>query len=219
VLARFIPVVRTVLNPLAGMAGVPARTFTIWQVAGGQVWSVGVILAGYTLGSHLNNADRYLLPIIAVIIVVSLIPIAVELWRARRTAVTARPPRHRGGRPPTQRLRAPPAAPRGNPLADAVELLQALAAPVRLPVITELETATGQDGTTIDVCELRPSTDLAAAAFAGSPTILLDGQDLPGPAPVTDLTCRLYATELGLQGSPSVEALTAALSERGKRQR
>jgi len=89
VLARFVPVVRTVLNPLAGIVGVPARTFTVWQVAGGLVWSVGVVLAGYALGSHISNVDRYLLPIIAVIIVVSLIPIAVELWRARRTAGTA----------------------------------------------------------------------------------------------------------------------------------
>lgn len=89
VLARFVPVVRTVLNPLAGIVGVPARTFTVWQVAGGLLWSVGVILAGYALGSHISNVDRYLLPIIAVIIVVSLIPIAVELWRARRTAGTA----------------------------------------------------------------------------------------------------------------------------------
>lgn len=35
VLARFIPVVRTVLNPLAGTVGVPVRTFTLWQVIGG----------------------------------------------------------------------------------------------------------------------------------------------------------------------------------------
>ena len=46
VLARFIPVVRTVLNPLAGAIGVPTRTFTVWQVAGGLVWSVGITLAG-----------------------------------------------------------------------------------------------------------------------------------------------------------------------------
>jgi len=88
VLARFVPVVRTVLNPLAGIVGVPARTFTVWQVAGGLLWLAGVVLAGYALGSHISNVDRYLLPIIAVIIVVSLIPIAVELWRARRTAGT-----------------------------------------------------------------------------------------------------------------------------------
>lgn len=89
VLARFVPVVRTVLNPLAGIVGVPARTFAVWQVAGGLLWSVGVILAGYALGSHVSNVDRYLLPIIAVIIAVSLIPIAIEVWRARRAAGTA----------------------------------------------------------------------------------------------------------------------------------
>jgi membrane-associated protein len=84
VLARFVPVVRTVLNPLAGVLEVPARVFTLWQVAGGLVWSVGVILAGYWLGSHIHNIDRYLLPIIALIIVVSLIPIGVEVLRARK---------------------------------------------------------------------------------------------------------------------------------------
>ena len=41
VLARFIPLVRTVLNPLAGTVGVPVRTFTFWQVLGGVVWSAG----------------------------------------------------------------------------------------------------------------------------------------------------------------------------------
>jgi len=84
VLARFIPVVRTVLNPLAGAIGVPTRTFTLWQVAGGLVWSVGITLAGYELGSRISNIDHYLLPIIAIIVVVSLIPVAVELWRHRR---------------------------------------------------------------------------------------------------------------------------------------
>jgi len=84
VLARFIPVVRTVLNPLAGVLRVPARVFTLWQILGGVVWSVGVVLAGFWLGSHIRNVDRYLLPIIALIVVVSLIPLAVEVLRARR---------------------------------------------------------------------------------------------------------------------------------------
>jgi membrane-associated protein len=84
VLARFIPLVRTVLNPLAGTVGVPARVFLLWQVVGGLVWSLGVTLAGYALGSRIPNVDRYLLPIVAVIVVVSLIPVALELLRARR---------------------------------------------------------------------------------------------------------------------------------------
>jgi membrane-associated protein len=83
VLARFIPVVRTVVNPLAGAFAVSTRTFTCWQVVGGLVWSVGVTLAGYTLGSAIPSIDTYLLPVIAVIVLLSLIPIGVELWRTR----------------------------------------------------------------------------------------------------------------------------------------
>ncbi|MFG2638359.1 DedA family protein [Streptomyces sp. NPDC048362] len=86
VLARFIPVVRTVLNPLAGVLEVPFRTFTLWQVVGGLVWSVGVTLAGYALGSSIPNVDRYLLPLIALIVVVSLIPLLAEALRGRRGA-------------------------------------------------------------------------------------------------------------------------------------
>lgn len=82
VLARFIPLLRTVLNPLAGTVGVPLRTFTLWQVLGGLLWSVGVTLAGYGLGSRIPSVDKYLLPIIAVIIVASMIPVMIELRRA-----------------------------------------------------------------------------------------------------------------------------------------
>jgi len=84
VLARFIPVVRTLLNPLAGAVGVPVRTFTVWQVVGGLVWSLALPLAGYGLGSRIPDVDRYLLPIVAVIVVVSLVPVALELRRSRR---------------------------------------------------------------------------------------------------------------------------------------
>jgi membrane-associated protein len=83
VLARFIPLVRTVLNPLAGTVGVPTRVFTLWQVVGGLIWSVGLTLAGYALGSRIPNVDKYLLPIVAAIIVVSLIPVALEVRRSR----------------------------------------------------------------------------------------------------------------------------------------
>ncbi|MDH6576633.1 DedA family protein [Kitasatospora sp. MAP5-34] len=86
VLARFIPVVRTVLNPLCGVLDVPAKTFAIWQVVGGTVWAVGVVLAGYGLGSSVPNIDHYLLPIIGLVVVVSVIPIALELLKARRSS-------------------------------------------------------------------------------------------------------------------------------------
>ncbi|MFJ3662536.1 DedA family protein [Streptomyces sp. NPDC090119] len=85
VLARFLPVVRTVLNPLAGVLAVPARTFALWQVVGGLVWTVGLVLAGYGLGASVPDVDRYLLPIIAVVVIVSLIPVGLELLRSRRS--------------------------------------------------------------------------------------------------------------------------------------
>lgn len=91
VLARFIPIVRTVMNPMAGVLKVPARTFTIAQVMGGVVWTTGIILAGYWLGNRIPGIDTYLLPIIAVIIAVSLIPVVLEFRRMRRTA-RATPP-------------------------------------------------------------------------------------------------------------------------------
>ncbi|MCC3767936.1 DedA family protein [Streptomyces sp. UNOC14_S4] len=84
VLARFVPVVRTVLNPLAGALGVAPRTFAVWQAAGGLVWTVGLVLAGCALGSAVPNVDRYLLPLVALVVLLSLLPLGLELLRARR---------------------------------------------------------------------------------------------------------------------------------------
>ena len=84
VLARFVPVVRTVLNPLAGIVEVSARVFTLWQVIGGLAWAIGVTLAGSWLGSSISNIDHYLLPIVALVIAVSLLPVAAEIIRSRR---------------------------------------------------------------------------------------------------------------------------------------
>lgn len=84
VLARFIPGVRTVMNPLAGALRIDARVFTQWQIIGGAVWTVGLVLAGHLLGSQVPGIDRYVLPVIAVIVVVSLIPVGLEVARQRR---------------------------------------------------------------------------------------------------------------------------------------
>jgi membrane-associated protein len=83
-LARFIPGVRTLMNPLAGVAELDAGVFTVANVVGGVVWGGGVTIAGYFLGKSIPNVDRYLLPIIAVIVIVSLIPVALEVRKARR---------------------------------------------------------------------------------------------------------------------------------------
>nr|WP_241833072.1 DedA family protein [Streptomyces caatingaensis] len=84
VLARFVPVVRTVLNPLAGALDVPPRVFGTWQVAGGVAWTAGLVLGGYALGSAVPSVDRCLLPVVGLVVLVSLLPLGVEVLRGRR---------------------------------------------------------------------------------------------------------------------------------------
>lgn len=84
VFGRFVPVLRTVLNPVAGALGVPMRTFTAWQVVGGLLWSQSLVLAGYALGSSVPDLDRYLVPLVALVVLASTLPLAVDLLRSRR---------------------------------------------------------------------------------------------------------------------------------------
>ena len=97
VLARFIPVVRTFANPMAGVGRMKARTFTTFNLIGGLGWTVGLTLVGYLLGKKLPGAQDHVLLIELVIIALSLIPIAVEFRRSRRerprpaAAVTSSP--------------------------------------------------------------------------------------------------------------------------------
>jgi membrane-associated protein len=84
VLARFVPVVRTLMNPLVGVTEMDTRAFSIANLIGGALWSIGVTMAGFWLGKTVHNVDHYLLPIIALVILVSLIPVALEIRKARR---------------------------------------------------------------------------------------------------------------------------------------
>jgi membrane-associated protein len=84
VLGRFIPFVRTVINPLAGALAIPARVFVVWQVLGGLLWSVGVTVAGRAVGDRVPSIDKYLLPLVGLVVVISLLPVLIEVLRARR---------------------------------------------------------------------------------------------------------------------------------------
>jgi membrane-associated protein len=88
VLARFVPVVRTFAPILAGVGSMKYRTFVMYNVLGGFLWAVGVTSLGYFLGEQIGeeNIDKYLLPIIAVIIFVSVLPAVIEVLRHRRKA-------------------------------------------------------------------------------------------------------------------------------------
>lgn len=73
-LARFVPVVRTVVPVLAGIGSMHWKTFFRWNIFGGLIWGAGISLAGYFLGASIPNVDRYIIPIIAGVIVVSFLP-------------------------------------------------------------------------------------------------------------------------------------------------
>jgi membrane-associated protein len=78
ILARFIPFVRTLINPMVGIIGYPARKFILWNVIGAVIWTELVLSAGYILGEKVSGSiDKYLLPIIALIIFVSVLPVAL----------------------------------------------------------------------------------------------------------------------------------------------
>jgi membrane-associated protein len=83
VLARFVPIVRTFVPTLAGAARMQYRRFVTYNVIGGTAWAAGVPLAGYLLGKTIPSIDKYLLPVIALIVAASLIPVALEARRHR----------------------------------------------------------------------------------------------------------------------------------------
>ena len=88
VLARFVPFVRTLINPMCGIIGVPRKQFLIWNAVGALIWTQGVIGLGFILGDVLEGSvDKYLLPVIGLIVFVSVIPVLIELfkeWQSKR---------------------------------------------------------------------------------------------------------------------------------------
>jgi len=91
VLARFVPIVRTCTPVVAGMGRMRYRRFVLFNVVGALFWAFGVTLSGYWLGSVIPGIDRYLLPIIAGIVLLSLAPSVLHVWRERRRSQAVPP--------------------------------------------------------------------------------------------------------------------------------
>jgi membrane-associated protein len=84
VLARFIPVIRTFAPVVAGLGRMPYRQFASFNVVGGVLWIGSTTLLGYALGNSIPNIGSYLHYVIAVVIFISLLPVAIEFLRARK---------------------------------------------------------------------------------------------------------------------------------------
>ncbi len=86
ILARYVPVVRTLINPLCGIVRIKSSDFLIWNIIGAIAWTDGIITLGYILGEKLKGSiDTYLLPIVGLIIFISLLPVFLEIIREMRT--------------------------------------------------------------------------------------------------------------------------------------
>jgi len=85
VVARFVPIVRTLAPITAGAAQMRYWAFTFYNVVGAIVWGVGLVLLGYWLGQF-EMVQKLLEPILVLIVVASVAPMIVEWYRRRRSA-------------------------------------------------------------------------------------------------------------------------------------
>lgn len=84
ILARFMPFVRTFAPIVAGAARMRYRRFAMYNIVGALLWAVGLSLIGYLLGEHVPGIDRYILPIVVGVIVVSASPTFIHILRDPR---------------------------------------------------------------------------------------------------------------------------------------
>ena len=88
VIARFVPIIRTFAPVLAGVGMMEYRRFLTYNVLGGIGWVVSMSWAGYLLGQAVPNISKHMHVLVIVIIMLSCIPIAVEVYRERRKSPT-----------------------------------------------------------------------------------------------------------------------------------
>jgi membrane-associated protein len=85
VLARFVPIVRTLAPITAGAAQMRYWAFTFYNVVGALVWGIGLVLLGYWLGQF-EMVQKLLEPILVLIVVASVAPMLVEWYRRRKSS-------------------------------------------------------------------------------------------------------------------------------------
>lgn len=88
VIARFVPIIRTFAPVLAGVGAMRYRRFLTYNVLGGIGWVASMSWTGYLLGHAVPNISKHMHVLVIVIIVLSCVPIAVEIYRERRKAST-----------------------------------------------------------------------------------------------------------------------------------
>ncbi|MEK7076774.1 MAG: VTT domain-containing protein, partial [Patescibacteria group bacterium] len=81
---RLIPIVRTFAPIVAGIGRMHYPTFLLYNVAGGVAWGAGLTLLGFYFGKVIPDPGRYILPIVAILIIASLFPVFSQMWKAAK---------------------------------------------------------------------------------------------------------------------------------------
>jgi membrane-associated protein len=89
VIARFVPIIRTFAPVVAGVGQMQYRRFLSYNVVGGIGWVVSMTWAGFLLGQAIPNIDRHIHVVVLVVIVLSVIPVGLEILRERRRRSTS----------------------------------------------------------------------------------------------------------------------------------
>jgi membrane-associated protein len=85
IFGRFIPFARTLINPVCGVVNLERKLFSTWNAIGAIIWTQVAIGIGYLLGDLIEGSvDKYLLPIVGLIVVFSLVPMALKTLRERK---------------------------------------------------------------------------------------------------------------------------------------
>jgi len=91
ILARFMPFIRTFAPIVAGAVEMEYRRFMLFNLVGGLLWAIGVTMAGFGLGSLFppEVLDKYFLLIVIIVIILSVMPTAIHLWKENRQEISA----------------------------------------------------------------------------------------------------------------------------------
>jgi membrane-associated protein len=85
VFGRFIPFARTLINPVCGVVNLERKLFSTWNAIGAIIWTQVAIGIGYLLGDLIEGSvNKYLHPIIAIIVLVSLVPLVNSIYKERK---------------------------------------------------------------------------------------------------------------------------------------
>lgn len=90
IIARFMPIVRTFAPILAGVGRMEFKEFFLYNILGAFLWVFGLLIGGFFLGRVVPDIDRYILPIVIGIIILSILPGFLKYFQEKRKADRAR---------------------------------------------------------------------------------------------------------------------------------